>query len=152
MNLALCYESGKGVKQDLTLAVKYYQAAAEQGDTLALFSVGLCYQKGQGVKQDMGKALDYFKQAVDKGNAMCQFHLGMCYKRGQGVKPDKGLAMYYFKLAADQEHPNAKHQLDLLHLSSQEHQKISFLLRRNQNLRKRWNTHKNNQPVCCNNI
>lgn len=61
------YESGKGVKQDYTEAVKWYSKAAEQGDAYAQFNLGVKYYKGEGVKRNPSKAKEWFRKACDNG-------------------------------------------------------------------------------------
>ncbi|WP_048954519.1 tetratricopeptide repeat protein, partial [Haemophilus influenzae] len=51
-NLGSMYAIGRGVKQDVFEAVKWYRKAAEQGDAKAQLNLGVTYAKGQGVKQD----------------------------------------------------------------------------------------------------
>lgn len=41
--LGVCYEEGTGIIQDMILAVKYYQNAADQGNALAQHSLGRCF-------------------------------------------------------------------------------------------------------------
>src|SRR6478752_1940110 len=47
-NLAILYESGRGVKQDYAKASQLYTLAADQGHKNAQLNLGLCYAKGQG--------------------------------------------------------------------------------------------------------
>ena len=50
------FETGRGVPQNYTEAAMWYRRAAEQGDSLAQYSLGLLYDKGQGVPQDIVEA------------------------------------------------------------------------------------------------
>ena len=51
-NLGIMYETGRGVPQDETEAVRWYRLAAEQGDAEAQFNLGAMYANGRGVPQD----------------------------------------------------------------------------------------------------
>jgi TPR repeat protein len=50
------FETGRGVPRNYTEAAMWYRRAAEQGDSLAQYSLGLLYDKGQGVPQDIVEA------------------------------------------------------------------------------------------------
>jgi TPR repeat protein len=56
-NLGLLYSNGYGVEADLTEALKWYLAAAEQGYARAQFRVGEIYEADQGgIQQDLIQA------------------------------------------------------------------------------------------------
>ncbi|MGE4610856.1 MAG: tetratricopeptide repeat protein [Paracoccaceae bacterium] len=52
-NLALQYETGRGVLQNYAEAIKWYRLAAEQGDPAAQFALALMYEKGLGVQSNV---------------------------------------------------------------------------------------------------
>ena len=58
---------GYGDAQDYKEAVKWYRKAAEQGYTIAQFSLGLMYREGQGVVQDYVQAHKWFNIASANG-------------------------------------------------------------------------------------
>ena len=49
-NLAMCYEQGKLVEQDLEKAIMWYKKAAEQGNLNACYIMGNRYYNGDGVE------------------------------------------------------------------------------------------------------
>jgi hypothetical protein len=51
-NLAIMYDSGKGVPQDDAEAMKWYFKAAEQGYADSQYNLGMMYYFGKGVSQD----------------------------------------------------------------------------------------------------
>jgi len=57
-NIGFLYESGSGVSQDFSEAVRWYRKAADQGDGDAQFHLGSLYSEGRGVPQDY--AVAYF--------------------------------------------------------------------------------------------
>lgn len=75
-NLALGYESGKGVKQSFADAIKWRRKAAESGHLIAQFLLGASYFQGQGVEQNDVAAEEWFRKAADQGYAPAQFGLG----------------------------------------------------------------------------
>jgi len=50
--LANCFRNGWGVKRDPVAAVKYYETAANLGDTDAMNEAAWCYLEGFGCKKD----------------------------------------------------------------------------------------------------
>jgi len=66
-NLGWMYESGQGVPQDDTEAVRWYRLAAEQGDAAAQLSLGLRYTNGRGVPQDYVAAHMWYNLAAADG-------------------------------------------------------------------------------------
>jgi len=55
-NLGFMYDSGQGVKRDLSEAAKWYRLAAEQGNPRAQSNLGSMYAAGEGVPQDYVQA------------------------------------------------------------------------------------------------
>jgi hypothetical protein len=55
-NIGFLYESGNGVSQDFSEAMRWYRKAADQGDADAQFHLGNLYSEGRGVPQDYAEA------------------------------------------------------------------------------------------------
>jgi len=65
-SLAICYEYGYSVEQDIDEALKYYRRAAELGDDVAMCNIGLLYLNGHGVQQNILVAESWFQEAAKK--------------------------------------------------------------------------------------
>src|SRR5262245_36439526 len=61
--LGTCYDSGRGVTQDLGQAMRWYRAAAENGYPPAQYNLGFSYREGNGVPQDLTQAIYWYTQA-----------------------------------------------------------------------------------------
>lgn len=94
---------------------RYFQLAADDGDSHAQFTLGLCYEDGVAVKQDDHLAIEYFKRAAQARHPGAQFYLGLHYSQGVGLSRNDETAMFYFKQAADQGHAKAQFHLGLLY-------------------------------------
>ena len=94
------YYRGRGVTQDDRQALRWYRAAAEQGDMDAQYSLGVRYENGQGVLQDDAEAVRWYRAAAEQGDAEAQFNLGVMYATGKGVLQDHIQAYQWSQLAA----------------------------------------------------
>src|SRR5205085_2304910 len=74
-SLAMIYEGGKGVAQDIGHAIEWYRRAAEQNYARSQFNLALRYDSGQGVARDVQQAIHWFRKAAEQGYAPAQFNL-----------------------------------------------------------------------------
>lgn len=65
---------------DYELSIKYYQQAAEAGNTDAMARMGLFYQYGEGVEQSLGKAIEWYHKIIDAGDVDGWYMLGLLYE------------------------------------------------------------------------
>lgn len=98
-NIALIYEHGLGVSEDLLKAAIWYQLAAAQEVGPALVNLGKMFEKGQGVKQDYAEAAACYRKAALQGYALAQYNLGVLYANGYGVPKDDIRAYMWFTMA-----------------------------------------------------
>ena len=117
--LGTYYYSGKKVKQNYEVALKWFSMAAKQKHVKAIANMGLCYQLGHGIKQDSVMAVKLYKESIKAGNAelvkqreenvtknKSAFDINLLadiYYNGCGntVKKNNELALKYLKMAAD---------------------------------------------------
>ncbi len=97
--LGLCYDKGRGVKEDDKQAFYWYGLSANQGYAKAQYQLGRCYKKGEGTTKDITKAVALFSKAAKQDNADGLYALGKCYLKGQGVAADKAMAKSLFQKA-----------------------------------------------------
>lgn len=112
-NLAVLYEHGKGVEQDLNQAVVWYRQAAKSGFADAQFSLANILMKGAGpVEQNIDEGLMWYLQAADTGHIQSQFIVGSLLVEGDVVPKDLVTATTWLKLASGNGHMEAE---SLLH-------------------------------------
>jgi localization factor PodJL len=99
--LGRLYETGRGVKINLTTAHDWYQKAADQGHIAAAFNLGMLEAQG-GTREGYDHAARWFDLAARQGLADAQFNLGMLYAQGLGVDRDPVEAFAWFSAAAAQ--------------------------------------------------
>jgi len=66
--LANCFRNGWGVDKDPVAARRYYETAANLGDSDAMNEAARCYEEGIGGKKDKFMAAKYYRKAEDNGN------------------------------------------------------------------------------------
>ena len=113
VNLAYCYEKGRGVAQNYEKAFEWYYKAAEQGDDEAQTAVGIFLQHGKGIKRNYVEAFEWFTKAAEQGNNRAHLHLGAFYYDGLVVKRNYKIAVKFFKIAAEQGSVYAQFNLGL---------------------------------------
>ncbi len=107
-NLAVCYDDGRGVLQDLAQAIHWFRQAAEQGHSDALIDLGVCYEIGRGVLKDEAQAYKLFRRAADQNHLEGFYHLAQCYEDGIGVPCDPAEAAKWYLKAAEAGHTDAQ--------------------------------------------
>ena len=88
------------IRDSTKTALKWYNAAARQGDPASAFTLGLLYQKGDGVPQDYKEAVKWFRLGAEQGHISSLFNLGKSYLLGQGVQKDIIYSYMWFDIAA----------------------------------------------------
>jgi len=96
----LMYDTGQGVPQNYTEAVKWYRLAAVQGNAVAQFNLGLIYAKGESVPQDYTEAAKWYRLAAEQGDTEAQANLGTMYINGEGVIQNDIDAYMWVSIAA----------------------------------------------------
>ena len=109
--IGLCYENGRSVERDLTLAAVWYRKAAEQGLDEAQFNLGNLYLNAEGVPQDLAEAVRWFRRAAEQGMTHAQVNLGYSYETGSGVAKDAEKAVSWYRRAAEQNFSQAQYYL-----------------------------------------
>lgn len=74
--------------------------SAEQGDPLALYTLGKCYHTGAVTAINFDQAVFYYKLAADKGCGDAEYNLALCFEYGLGAKTNLEAALFYYDQAA----------------------------------------------------
>jgi len=89
------------VAKDPAAAVKWWRAAADQGDAPSQFNLGVAYAGGQGVTQNAMEAAKWYRSAADRNHTAAQVNLGTMYEQGRGVARNRGEAIRWLQKAVD---------------------------------------------------
>jgi hypothetical protein len=81
--------SGRAIEKNPKMAIKYFQASADQGWTDGQLRLGLAYLKGTGVRKDPKEALKYLSLASREhtagfGNILAFWHMADIHAHGLG--------------------------------------------------------------------
>ena len=109
------YFTGFGIDQDDAEAVRWYQAAAEQGYVLGQVRLGFMYAQGRGAAQNDPEAARWYQAASKQGHRNAQYNLGNMYASGEGVAQDFVTAHMWLNIAASSGHANAREARDVVH-------------------------------------
>lgn len=109
--LGYCYQTGRGVKQDLVTANEWYLKAAKQGHVDAQYKLGHSYRVGRGVEVKLVEALQWYMKAAEQGDAGAQHNVALMYATGQGTTRNVRKAVEWYQKAANQGHPAAQYEL-----------------------------------------
>jgi TPR repeat protein len=71
-NLGQCYEVGRGVPQDMKMAVFWWKKAAAHGYSKAFTNLAAAYYNGTGVRRDLKAALRLYGQAALGGDRVAR--------------------------------------------------------------------------------
>ncbi len=118
-NLAVMYDTGRGVPQNYAQAAIWYRRAAERGMVRAQYNLALLYEGGLGVRQDDTQAVTWYRRAADRGDAPAQYNLAIMYENGRGVPHDYGQALSWYGKAAEQGHAGAMYNLGAMYYRGQ---------------------------------
>lgn len=95
------YAEGRGVKEDMTAAAKWYEKAAEGGLAVAEYRIGNFYEKGIGVARDIRKSKTWYQLAAEQGNASAMHNLAVLFAMAADGTTDNQSAAEWFQKAAD---------------------------------------------------
>ena len=113
IHLASRYERGEGAPRDEQAALKWWRAAANQGERHAQNRLGV-YSRALG---NASEAASWFSRAAAQADAEAEKNLGLCYLNGFGVTKDPVAAVDWLRRSADQGNPNAAYNLGVCYAS-----------------------------------
>lgn len=98
-----------------SLALKYYQLAADKDDSMALLGLGFLYQDGSGVPKNHERAFYFIQLAASQDYPPAHFNLGQVYELGRGVPQDHMESVKWYRKAAVQGYVSAQFNLGVMH-------------------------------------
>ena len=114
VSLGSMYDTGEGIAQNHTEAVRWFRMAAEQGLANAQFKLGIMYSDGRGVPKNDAEAVRWIRKAAEQGDVIAQVKLGYTYQTAEGIPKDYVQAYVWMSIAAAQGHEWAKSNLNTI--------------------------------------
>lgn len=103
-------------QRDLALAVRQFEAAADNGVVDAVTYLAFAYWRGEGVEPNDTEALRLFRLADKQGDYAAAYYIGDFYAHGRGVTADQMEAEKWWRKAAEAGMRTAQHALGRLYL------------------------------------
>ena len=117
-NLAVCYENGHGVDQDINKAIELYRKSANKRHPDSQLNLGKILLAGiPGEERDVPSAIYWITEAARNEVAEAQYQLGKLLAEGVDMPKDLVTARYWLLEAEKQNHKQAT---SLLHNISQD--------------------------------
>ncbi|KAJ3235346.1 hypothetical protein HDU81_000622 [Chytriomyces hyalinus] len=98
-SLAAYLSKGIGCEQNAVEALRWAQAAIDQGYVDAHSTVGTIYMDGFGVPVNLAKAIEHYHLGMDAGSIECISYVGMLFETGTGVEKDVQKAVEFYEKA-----------------------------------------------------
>jgi TPR repeat protein len=114
LELAICYEQGRGVAQDVSESLAWLRRAAEHRHPDAQYKLAMAYAYGIHLEPDYSQAIYWYERAAEQDQAEAQYALGMTYRYGITVPEDPRAATAWYERAAAQGHERAAQELQQL--------------------------------------
>ena len=96
-NLGHCYEFGKGVEKNESLALEWYKKSAAQNHSASYINLGYLQMK----HHEYHNAFEYFLKASKNGNCpQSWYYIGLMHEKGYFVPINSYLAFEYFEKAS----------------------------------------------------
>jgi TPR repeat protein len=113
--LGSMYANGDGVEVDTSLALAWYEKAANQNHAMAQANVGAMYYMGQGTEKDITTAIKWLTAAADNNDVNGLFNLAVIYSKGEEVEEDQQKAADLYRRAAEQGHYPSQSRLGYMY-------------------------------------
>lgn len=99
--LALAYEHGRGVEEDINKAIEIFQKGAELGNANCQHNLACEYARGENIEEDEDKSFKLFKASAEQGYGLAMRDLGRCYQFGIGTECDMKAAIEWYEKALE---------------------------------------------------
>lgn len=102
--LGIYYLQGRGIQSSATLAAKWFDSAARQGDPYGQANLASLWQEGfDGNCKDLELAHKLYLAAAQQGHAESQYNVALMYLQGEGVQCNEEEALHWLREAAAQD-------------------------------------------------
>lgn len=122
--VGLYYQNAKGVKQDITQALYWYEKAALQKDRDALYHLAMILIRQP--DNDLEVVAKLLEQAAAQDHPNAQYNLAVMYQKGDGVEKSAQKAFFWYEKAANQGLAIAQYNLGMIYFEGKLVEKDEF--------------------------
>ncbi|GAA5799455.1 hypothetical protein HPULCUR_004870 [Helicostylum pulchrum] len=116
--IGLLYQSGLGIAQSHSIAMSYFEKAADVQSGAAFNSLGNVYKYGYDRDVDLETAFKYYAKSADLFCQNGMLNLGLMYMEGSGTEVNRDQALYWLQRADLFGNKIAKKYIDKITMSS----------------------------------
>lgn len=98
--LALRYQSGNGIPQDLSEAFYWFQQSSERNQPQAMHQLAKMYLQGQGIEINTAEGIYWLTKLATQGSPEAQFELGRQYQTLKNSPTSQQMTEIWFRTAA----------------------------------------------------
>ncbi|WP_025110433.1 tetratricopeptide repeat protein [Pseudomonas sp. H1h] len=102
---------GRGIAQDLPLALRWFGIAAGQGHLMARNMLGRCHEHGWGCVASAELAARHYQTAADAGLDWAMYNLANLHATGRGIPANQAQALALYCRAAESGHAKSMNLL-----------------------------------------
>lgn len=102
---------GRGIAQDQSLALRWFDIAARQGHLMARNMLGRCHEHGWGCAADASVAAGHYRIGAEAGLDWAMYNFANLLATGRGVGEDQQLALALYRRAAELGHAKSMNLL-----------------------------------------
>jgi localization factor PodJL len=106
---------GRGINQDFTQAIVWYQRSAQKGFAPAQYRLGTLFERGIGVKADLPRAKIWYARAAEQGNVKAMHNLAVLSAGRDAEATDYAVASKWFTGAAERGLADSQYNLGVLY-------------------------------------
>lgn len=106
---------GRGINQDFTQAIVWYQRSAQKGFAPAQYRLGTLFERGIGVKADLPRAKIWYARAAEQGNVKAMHNLAVLSAGRDAESTDYAVASKWFTGAAERGLADSQYNLGVLY-------------------------------------
>jgi localization factor PodJL len=106
---------GRGINQDFTQAITWYQRSAQKGFAPAQYRLGTLFERGIGVKADVPRAKIWYARAAEQGNVKAMHNLAVLSAGRDADSTDYAVASKWFTGAAQHGLADSQYNLGVLY-------------------------------------
>ncbi len=111
--VGLYYQNGKGVEQNISEAIKWYEKAAIKNDRDALYHLAMILIRLE--DKEWTTIFELLMRAAKQNHPNAQYNLAVMYQKGDGVEVNVEQSIYWYEKAAQAGLPNAQYNLGMIY-------------------------------------